>query len=221
MLRRDLIHFSLKITPSRQQSKKLCENSGGRPFPPHWIPACAGMTEYHLYRDSTRPKVGIQTAAKKLSLLLLLVVHSALYAQDIVFEGTDFAAWNHPAGLVQIGSEGVAVKRFGTTFNAVANAGEFSSVTIGDYGRLPVRAPSNQAQAGLVADQDHNTYWQPDLDDPLQKWWLEIDLDRAVVAPQNSRDLSPNRGRPSLCVLFAPRQPGHSGRGHDGQAHCV
>ena len=56
---------------------------------------------------------------------------------------------------------GIAVKRFGTTFNAVANANEFSSVTIGDYGRLPVRAPSNQAQAGLVADQDHNTYWQP------------------------------------------------------------
>ena len=45
-----------------------------------------------------------------------------------------------------------------------------------------MRAPSNQAQAGLVTDQDHNTYWQPDLDDPLQKWWLEIDLDRAVVA---------------------------------------
>ena len=85
-------------------------------------------------------------------------------------------------GLVQIGATGITVKRFGTTFNTVANANEFSSVTIGDYGRLPVRAPSNQAQAGLVADQDHNTYWQPDLDDPLQKWWLEVDLDRAVVA---------------------------------------
>ncbi|MXX36635.1 MAG: hypothetical protein F4Z85_00915 [Gemmatimonadetes bacterium] len=134
-------------------------------------------------RASTRDAPTVyQTAAKKLFLLLLLIVHSALYAQDIVFEGTDFAAWNHPAGLVQIGSTGVAVKRFGTTFNAVANASEFSSVTIGDYGRLPVRAPSNQAQAGLVADQDHNTYWQPDLADPLQKWWLEVDLQRAVVA---------------------------------------
>ena len=139
-----------------------------------------------------------QIAAKKLPLLLLLVAHSALYAQDIVFSGTDFVAWNHPAGLVQIGSEEVAVKRFGTTFNAVANAGEFSSVTIGDYGRLPVRAPSNQAQAGRVADQDHNTYWQPDLDDPLQKWWLEVDLKRAVVAGKSARNFSPNRGRPSL-----------------------
>lgn len=114
--------------------------------------------------------------------LASLVAHSALCAQDIVFSGTDFAAWNHPAGLVQISSTGVVVKRFGTTFNAVANAGEFSSVTIGDYGRLPVRTPSNQAQAGLVADQDHTTYWQPDLGDPLQKWWIEIDLERAVVA---------------------------------------
>ena len=57
-----------------------------------------------------------EIVAKKLSLLLLLVVHSALYAQDIVFEGTDFAAWNHPAGLVQIGATGITVKRFGTTF---------------------------------------------------------------------------------------------------------
>ena len=134
-------------------------------------------------RASTRDAPTVyQTAAKKLSLLLLLIVHSALDAQDIVFAGTDFAAWSHPAGLVQISSTDVAVKRFGTAFNAVANASEFSSVTIGDYGRLPVRAPSNQAQAGLVADQDPNTYWQPDLDDPLQQWWLEVDLKRAVVA---------------------------------------
>ena len=132
----------------------------------------------HISLERQQSKI----TAKKLPLLLLLVVHSALDAQDIVFAGTDFAAWNHPAGLVQIGSTGITVKRFGTTFNAVANASEFSSVTIGDYGRLPVRAPSNQGQAGLVADQDHNTYWQPDLDDPLQKWWLEVDLKRAVVA---------------------------------------
>ena len=114
--------------------------------------------------------------------LLLLVVPPALSAQDLVFAGADFAAWNHPAGLVQIGATGITVRRFGTTFNAVANASEFSSVTIGDYGLLPVRAPSNQARARLVADQDHTTYWQPDLGDPLQQWWLEVDLKRAVVA---------------------------------------
>ena len=71
MLRRYLIHISLKSAPSQQQWSEI--------------------------------------AAKKLPLLLFFVVHSALYAQDIVFEGTDFAAWNHPAGLVQISSTGVAV----------------------------------------------------------------------------------------------------------------
>ena len=45
--------------------KKRSEDSEYRPLysdPAHWIPAFAGMTEYGLYRGSTRPKEGVWTA---------------------------------------------------------------------------------------------------------------------------------------------------------------
>ena len=105
-------------------------------------------------------------------------------AQDLVFSGSDFAAWDHPQGLVNVQADGIEVKRFGKTFNAVANAGEFSSIVIGDlYGSVrPVRTPSNQAEAHLVADQDPNTWWQPVADDPTEDFWVELDLGRAVIA---------------------------------------
>ena len=47
--------------------EKPSENSEYRPLSsasPHWIPAFAGMTGYGLYRGSTRPKAGFQTASE-------------------------------------------------------------------------------------------------------------------------------------------------------------
>ena len=114
--------------------------------------------------------------------LCLLVLQAPGGAQDLVFEGTDFESWSHPKGLVNVLPQGIEVKRFGKAFNAVANAWEFSSSLIGDYGLRFVRAPSNQQEADLVADQDPETWWQPDADDPVQQWWLEVDLGRSVVA---------------------------------------
>ncbi|NKB68209.1 MAG: hypothetical protein GKR89_14200 [Candidatus Latescibacteria bacterium] len=112
----------------------------------------------------------------------LLVWWGPSQAQDLVFEGSDFSSWSHPQGLVTVLEEGIEVKRFGKSFNAVANAGEFSSSIIGEYGLRFARAPSNQLQAGLAGDQDAGTWWQPDPDDSVQQWWLEIDLGRSVVA---------------------------------------
>ena len=112
----------------------------------------------------------------------LLVLPASGSAQDLVFEGTDFASWSHPKGLVNVLPEGIQVKRFGKTFNAVANTGEFSSSVIGNYGLRFTRTPSNQPQADLVGDQNPATWWQPDPDDPVQQWWLELDLGRSVVA---------------------------------------
>ncbi len=117
-----------------------------------------------------------------LPFLLLSVLCTSGSAQDLVFKGTDFESWNHPRGLVNVLPQGIEVKRFDKTFNAVANANEFSSSVIGDFGLRFIRAPSNQQQANRVADQDPNTYWQPSVDDPVQQWWLELDLGRSVVA---------------------------------------
>ncbi len=114
----------------------------------------------------------------------LWVSPAGLMAQNLVFSGSDFEAWDHPRGLVNVQDDGIEVIRFGKTFNAVANANEFSSVVIGDlYGSVrPVRTPSNQATAHLVADQDPNTWWKPVADDPTENFWVELDLGRAVIA---------------------------------------
>jgi hypothetical protein len=117
-----------------------------------------------------------------IALSATLVAGSGLEAQNIVFDGSDLAAWDHPQGLVNVSAAGVTVKRFGKSFNAVADIDGHSSVVIGDYGRRTVRSPSNQAQAGRIRDQDQQTWWQPNADDPVQLWWIELDLGRAVVA---------------------------------------
>ncbi len=126
---------------------------------------------------------------RPLNQILAVVVAAALAgselaAQDLVFSGLDFDAWDHPRGLVNVEEDGIKVKRFGKTFNAVANADEFSSVIIGDlYGSIrPARTPSNQADAHLIADQDPNTWWKPIATDPTENFWVELDLGRAVIA---------------------------------------
>ena len=45
------------------KSERLSENSGHQGSP-HWIPAFAGMTGYHLDHGATRPKAGFQTASE-------------------------------------------------------------------------------------------------------------------------------------------------------------
>lgn len=128
-----------------------------------------------MERSLHRP-LGLATMA----LLLAWPTHGG--AQNLVFRGLDFDTWNHPRGLVTVQPGGIAVKHFGKRSNAVANAGQFPPNPIGDFGRLPVRAPSNQGQARRVVDQDADTWWQPSTADPLQTWWLELDLGRDVVA---------------------------------------
>jgi hypothetical protein len=116
---------------------------------------------------------------------VLLLSATGLMAQDLVFSGTDFESWNPPEGLVDVQPDGIEVRRFNKTpYNAVANADEFESIIIGDlYGSVrPARTPSNQADAHLIADQDPNTWWKPDAEDPTEKFWVELDLGRAVIA---------------------------------------
>ena len=130
---------------------------------------------------------------KTLSLAIAsLLLAAAASSQNLRFAGSDFASWAHPQGLVEVLPQGIKVKRFEQRFNAVANAREFSSKPIGEYGQRFVRTPSNQQQADLVGDQDPNTWWQPDPDTPVQSWWLELDLGRTVVADK-VRVLFPDR----------------------------
>ncbi|MBT6144502.1 MAG: hypothetical protein HOH74_03670, partial [Gemmatimonadetes bacterium] len=124
----------------------------------------------------------------RLSILLSVLLSglslstSRLYGQDLVFDSDEFVSWNYPAGLVNVTADGFSVKPFGTTFNAVADIDEYSSIVIGNFGSRPARSPSNQAHADRIRDQDPSTWWKPYSDDAVQKWWVELDLGRAVVA---------------------------------------
>ena len=124
----------------------------------------------------------INTLRSSFIVAYLLTTCSVLSAQDLNFTGNDFATWTYPRGLMTVQPEGIAVKQFGRTFNAVANADEFRPRSIGDYGQRFARTPSNAATAFFAGDQDTMTWWQPNEEDPVEKWWIEIDLGRAVLA---------------------------------------
>ena len=42
------------------------------------------------------------------------------------------------------------------------------------------RAGSNIHLAGNIIDGDPNTYWEPDPNDPVEDWWVEVDVGRVV-----------------------------------------
>ena len=83
------------------------------------------------------------TLKRTAAVLTLLAATTHTVAQDLVFDTDDFSAWSHPAGLVNVTDDGVSVKRFGTTFNAVADIDDHSSITIGNFGTRVVRAAGN------------------------------------------------------------------------------
>ena len=50
------------------------------------------------------------------------------------------------------------------------------------------RVGSNAVAAANILDGDPSTYWEPDPDDPVDDWWVEVDLGRVV--PVDSLKLS-------------------------------
>ena len=71
------------------------------------------------------------------------------------------------------------------------------------------RVGSNPGDAANILDGDPSTYWEPDLADPIESWWVELDLGRTV--PVDELVLSfvdEDRGDPfrQFKVLAAPGQ---------------
>ncbi len=46
------------------------------------------------------------------------------------------------------------------------------------------RLGSGSVDQGALFDGDPGTYWEPDANDPLEKWWIEIDLGRTVLVDE-------------------------------------
>ena len=58
--------------------------------------------------------------------------------------------------------------------------GRYSEMYIASGGAKNVG--SNLGDAGNAVDGDSTTYWEPDAEDDLSEWWIEVDLGRAVFA---------------------------------------
>lgn len=118
-----------------------------------------------------------------LLLLLLLLLDSRLEGVErLTFTPAEFGKWNYPKGLVSVAPGGTVVKRFGKAYNALVDMEQYSASVIGEHGLRHLWTPSNPGAIGLLADQDAGTWWQPDPADPVDRWWVEVDLGRAVAA---------------------------------------
>jgi len=94
-----------------------------------------------------------------------------------------WGVWQAPVGARVLAADGSVLPRFlRRDINAALNANTFTYVSEGDTLQGGIHsAGSNIEQASLVIDGDENTYWEPELDRPVDDWWLDIDLGRVAV----------------------------------------
>jgi hypothetical protein len=97
-------------------------------------------------------------------------------AEELHFDtAQDWSLWQMPLGAVQVTPEGtvspVLVRK---NVDAVADAAAF--------GGGIRKAGSNAPDAALVMDGDLDTGWSPDPDDPVEDWFIEVNLGRGVSA---------------------------------------
>ena len=122
------------------------------------------------------------------SLYALLLGIGAVWADELRFDSAAaWRTWQMPNDLVQIGADGgLRLTKFRKEINAVANAGDFRHPTQerGEVSGGIWEAKSNPQTADLIIDGDLTTFWQPDLDDALDQWSVQIDLGRPVLARQ-------------------------------------
>ena len=108
-----------------------------------------------------------------------------LQSRRVLIEGMErWGAWQAPAGVHVIEADGTVRPRFlRADINAVADAPLFSRIEAeGDTLVGGVSgAGSNFAAAGNIIDGDEGTFWEPDLEDAVENWFVEIDLGRATV----------------------------------------
>lgn len=127
-------------------------------------------------------------------LLLALCAASWVHAQEgyrlesnrVVIEGADqWQVWESPLGVRQIDDTGTVRPRYlRSETNAVRNADQFFRVNAEEdtlYGGVSA-AGSNVVDAAHVIDGDINTYWEPDSADEVERWYVEVDLGRTVIA---------------------------------------
>lgn len=118
-------------------------------------------------------------------LLVAILCAAGAYADELRLSSpADWQTWAIPKGTLDIADDGsISLAWMRRNINAVANAAEFSHSEGKKQVFGGIRAVnSNPQDAANIIDQDPSTWWQPSADDPLDDWWIEIDLGRPVLA---------------------------------------
>jgi hypothetical protein len=111
-----------------------------------------------------------------------------LWAGEITFDTKqDWSQWKAMKGTIEITEDGWAKPTFiRKNVNAAVNAHEF--VIEKDAQGAPSRwggiigAGSNPDRARSILDGNMTTWWSPRPEDPLDAWWVEVDLGRLITA---------------------------------------
>ena len=120
-----------------------------------------------------------------ISIVLLLGVYADAGAQGYSIQGNrvivdraeEWRTWSFPADILEIDDEGyVRPRLIRRDIEVVAEIAEFGG---------GIRAAgSNPKDASNILDGDPETFWEPNPEDPLENWWVEIDLGRLVSATE-------------------------------------
>ena len=124
----------------------------------------------------------MQNLMKSCVLSLLLVPLAGEEVRGQVFQ-VDEDEWTFPAGILQFAEDGsVTPKKFASSINAALDASQFTyaSKEQGDVQGGVWKVGSNPRDADNIIDGDPETFWKPNPNDPVEDWWIEINLARAV-----------------------------------------
>ena len=130
----------------------------------------------------------VSYTARLWSVMALLLWTGVVLAERLTFDRAEqWQRWQMPYGLVQIGEEGaLRLVAFRKEINAVDDAPLFRHITQtrGEVSGGIWAAGSNPGTAGNIIDGDPQTVWKPDFSVLPKKWFVDIDLGRAVLARQ-------------------------------------
>ena len=123
----------------------------------------------------------MKNLAKFCAFSFLLVPLIAEEAKGQVFQVNQ--EWNFPAGTLNFGADGsITPVKFESSLNAALDADQFTYQTKeqGEVQGGVWKVGSNPGAAANIIDGDPETFWKPNPNDPVEDWWIEINLGRAV-----------------------------------------
>ncbi|MEE3232961.1 MAG: discoidin domain-containing protein [Candidatus Latescibacterota bacterium] len=120
--------------------------------------------------------------------IALLFLCEIIVAEQLSFDSeSSWRSWEMPSDLILFDEGGtLSLRRINKEINAAANAHQFQHVS---QERDQVRggiwlAKTNSQTASKIIDGDPETFWQPDQNDALDQWSVQVDLGRPVLARQ-------------------------------------